>query len=164
MEVTEVRFHSPPPNFHMGGRLLAFCSITFDDCLVVHDVKLIKGREETDMPFLAFPSRKTSQRCSCGTRNPVDNHFCGWCGKSMPDYLPQRDRIKLFFDVCHPIDAEFRGDITQAVLEEYSERCHDGEIIRGVVPERDSEGTSSVCQELEVEPPVSQIETGSDSD
>lgn len=39
------------------GKLKAVASVTFDDCFVVHDIKIIEGN---DGPFIAMPSRKTS--------------------------------------------------------------------------------------------------------
>ena len=43
-----------------GGRLRAFCSLTFDDTFVIRDVKLIDGN---DGLFLAMPSRKLTDHC-----------------------------------------------------------------------------------------------------
>lgn len=39
-------------------KLKAIASITFDECFVVHDIKIITG---TDGNFIAMPSRKTSE-------------------------------------------------------------------------------------------------------
>ena len=39
------------------SKLKAVASVTFDDCFVVHDIKVIEG---TDKPFIAMPSRKTN--------------------------------------------------------------------------------------------------------
>jgi stage V sporulation protein G len=54
MELTEIRINLANGN---GGRLKAFCSLTFDNTFVVRDVKLIDGH---DGMFLAMPSRKLS--------------------------------------------------------------------------------------------------------
>lgn len=40
------------------SKLKAVASITIDDCFVVHDIKVIEG---TDGPFIAMPSRRTSE-------------------------------------------------------------------------------------------------------
>ena len=37
-------------------KLKAVASVTFDECFVVHDIKIIEGN---DGPFIAMPSRKT---------------------------------------------------------------------------------------------------------
>lgn len=39
------------------SKLKAVASVTFDDCFVVHDIKIIEGNEGH---FIAMPSRKTS--------------------------------------------------------------------------------------------------------
>ena len=38
------------------SKVKAVASITFDDCFVIHDIKVIEG---TDGLFIAMPSRKT---------------------------------------------------------------------------------------------------------
>ncbi len=40
------------------SKLKAVASVTFDDCFVVHDIKVIEG---TDGCFIAMPSRKTGE-------------------------------------------------------------------------------------------------------
>lgn len=39
------------------SKLKAVASVTFDDCFVVHDIKVIEG---TEGYFIAMPSRKTA--------------------------------------------------------------------------------------------------------
>lgn len=39
------------------SKLKAVASVTFDDCFVVHDIKVIEGN---DACFIAMPSRKTA--------------------------------------------------------------------------------------------------------
>ena len=51
MEITEVRIKPVSSE----GRLLAFASITIDDCFAVHNLKVIDGR---DGLFVAMPSRR----------------------------------------------------------------------------------------------------------
>ena len=64
MEITEVRIKLME---EPGERLKAFCSITFDDCFVVRDLKIIEG---TNGPFVAMPSRKLTSHCPrCGMKN-----------------------------------------------------------------------------------------------
>ena len=64
MKVTEVRIKLTGET---DDRLLAFCSVTFDDCFVVRDLKIIEGNNG---PFVAMPSRKLSSHCGkCGTKN-----------------------------------------------------------------------------------------------
>ncbi len=40
------------------NKLKAVASVTFDDCFVVHDIKVIEGNEGY---FIAMPSRKTGE-------------------------------------------------------------------------------------------------------
>lgn len=64
MEITEVRVKLMEES---EDRLCAFCSITFDNCFVVGDLKIIEGSQG---PFVAMPSRKLTFRCSrCGNKN-----------------------------------------------------------------------------------------------
>ena len=65
MVITEVRI-----KLMEGGqeneRLQAFCSVTFDDCFVIRDLKIIEG---TKGSFVAMPSRKLTDRCpGCGCK------------------------------------------------------------------------------------------------
>ncbi len=57
MEITEVRIKLMEES---EDRLRAFCSITFDNCFVVRDLKIIEGSHG---PFVAMPSRKLTHRC-----------------------------------------------------------------------------------------------------
>ena len=62
MEITEVRIKLME---EPGERLKAFCSITFDDCFVVRDLKIIEG---SSGPFVAMPSRKLTAHCPNAAR------------------------------------------------------------------------------------------------
>src|SRR5262249_13956330 len=55
--ITEVRIKLCEEN---NERLLAFCSVTFDNAFVVRDLKIIEG---TKGVFVAMPSRKLTDRC-----------------------------------------------------------------------------------------------------
>ena len=64
MVITEVRIKLCEAN---SERLLAFCSVTFDNAFVVRDLKIIEG---TKGMFVAMPSRKLTDRCyKCGCKN-----------------------------------------------------------------------------------------------
>ncbi|MFC1743079.1 septation regulator SpoVG [Candidatus Riflebacteria bacterium] len=52
MKVTDVRIKK----MENSGKLKAFCSITFDDVFVVHDIKLLEGQKGL---FIAMPRKKT---------------------------------------------------------------------------------------------------------
>lgn len=52
MDITDIRIRQ----IEQEGRMRAVVSVTFDNCFVVHDIKIIEG---TDKLFIAMPSRKT---------------------------------------------------------------------------------------------------------
>ncbi len=51
MQITDVRVRK----INSEGKMKAIVSVTFDDCFVVHDIKIIDGQNG---PFIAMPSRK----------------------------------------------------------------------------------------------------------
>lgn len=54
MEITETRVRV----FKDDGKMLAVASVTFDDCFVVHDIKVINSDKGV---FVAMPSRKDGE-------------------------------------------------------------------------------------------------------
>ena len=54
MNITDVRIR----RINSDGKMKAVASITFDDELVVHDIKIIDGQNG---PFIAMPSRKVAE-------------------------------------------------------------------------------------------------------
>ncbi len=54
MKITDVRMRIVKKE---DSKLKAVASVTFDDCFVVHDIKVIEGNEGC---FIAMPSRKTA--------------------------------------------------------------------------------------------------------
>ncbi len=117
MEITEVRIKLMD---EPGERLKAFCSITFDDCFVVRDLKIIDG---SNGPFVAMPSRKLTSHCSrCGMKNHLRAGFCNQCGARLEDTRAPKDadgRAKLYADIAHPINSSCREMIQQHVIQEY---------------------------------------------
>jgi stage V sporulation protein G len=65
MEVTEVRVF--PVN---EDKLKAYVTITFDDCFVVRDVKVIEGNNGL---FVAMPSKKRKDGSFKDTAHPLNN-------------------------------------------------------------------------------------------
>lgn len=117
MEITEVRIKLMD---EPGERLKAFCSITFDNCFVVRDLKIIEG---TNGPFVAMPSRKLTSHCPrCRSKNHLRAQHCNQCGSSLPsDRMPQDSdgRAKLYADIAHPINSACREMIQEHVIEEF---------------------------------------------
>jgi stage V sporulation protein G len=54
MKISDVRVRLVKKD---DSKLKAVASVTFDDCFVVHDIKVIEGAEGY---FIAMPSRKTA--------------------------------------------------------------------------------------------------------
>ena len=86
MEITEVKINLMPDQ----DPLKAFASIVFDDCFIVHDLRVIKTQDKT---FVAMPSKKIK------TGNYI------------------RESHK---DIAHPIKPEMRSQIEKAVLDKYN--------------------------------------------
>jgi stage V sporulation protein G len=117
MEITEVRVKLMEDS---DDRLQAFCSITFDDCFVVRDLKIIEG---SNGPFVAMPSRKLTSHCpQCGCKNHLRSAYCNQCGARLKDDRTTRDqegRTKLYADIAHPINSECREKIQNRVIAEF---------------------------------------------
>ncbi|MCA9269136.1 MAG: SpoVG family protein [Planctomycetales bacterium] len=117
MEITEVRIKLMDDT---SDRLRAFCSITFDDCFVVRDLKIIDG---ANGPFVAMPSRKLTAHCpQCGCKNHLRAAHCNQCGRRLPDDLTIKDsegRAKLYADIAHPINSMCREMIQASVIAAY---------------------------------------------
>jgi stage V sporulation protein G len=117
--ITEVRIKLMEDN---NERLLAFCSVTFDDAFVVRDLKIIEGAKGS---FVAMPSRKLTDRCvQCGCKNHLRARFCNQCGQKLNEERALRDadgRAKLHADIAHPINSACREVIQGAILKAYRE-------------------------------------------
>lgn len=120
MRVTEVRVKL---NLHGQDRLRGFCSITLDGCFVVRDIKIIEGPGGL---FVAMPSRKLMGHCSrCRGKNPLKSRYCGTCGVQLEEGRmgmgeDGRGAGKLHCDVAHPINAECRRMVQDAIKEAYA--------------------------------------------
>lgn len=119
MDITEVRIKLME---EPGERLKAFCSITFDDCFVVRDLKIIEG---SNGPFVAMPSRKLTAHCgNCRAKNHLRAAFCNQCGARLKEIQALRDdegRAKLYADIAHPINSACREMIQQRVIQAFVE-------------------------------------------
>lgn len=80
MQITDIKIRK----FFDDGPMKAVVSVTFDDALAVHDIKVIYARERF---FIVMPSRK----------NPDGTYR----------------------DIVHPINAQFRAELEQAVIDAY---------------------------------------------
>ena len=88
MKITEVKINLAPDQLP----LLAFGSITFEHCFVVHDLRII--RKSDGKIFVAMPSKK----------------------------IKDGNRIKpKYKDIAHPINQETREIIHKALIEKYQQ-------------------------------------------
>ena len=129
MKITEVRIFQKEDD---DKKLRAFATITFDDCFVVRDIKIIEGSKGC---FVAMPSRRVKDPCPrCRHRNVTHSRYCNQCGSSLDTAGAQKSkhletesegesqshlRHSEHRDVAHPITAEFREIIQRTVLEAY---------------------------------------------
>ncbi len=144
MQLSEVRISLCGGQGQGGGRLKAFCSLTFDNTFVIRDVKLIDGN---DGLFLAMPSRKLCDRCRrCGDKNHLRARFCNHCGSRLDEdrYLRYRSgngqsRLKLHADIAHPINARTRQDIERRVFSAYEQELERSQQPGYIAPNLDGE-------------------------
>ena len=119
MDITEVRIFLKNTE---DKKLKAYATLTFDNCFVVRNVKVIEGNKGL---FVAMPSRKVKEPCAkCGYRNVVRSKFCNNCGatleiKSADNMSPEEARRSEHKDIAHPITLECREKIQQKVLEAF---------------------------------------------
>ena len=68
MEITDIRIR----RISADGKLKAYVTVTFDDCFVVHNVKVISGKHGA---FIAMPSRKTKTGEYKDVAHPINSEF-----------------------------------------------------------------------------------------
>jgi stage V sporulation protein G len=68
MEITEIVVRKVTDD----GKVKAYVTVTFDDCFVVHNIKIINGR---DGFFIAMPSRKTAAGENKDVAHPIKPEF-----------------------------------------------------------------------------------------
>ena len=68
MEITDIRIRK----VNSEGKLKAYVTVTFDDCFVVHNVKVIEGKTGV---FIAMPSRKTKTGEYKDVAHPIHSDF-----------------------------------------------------------------------------------------
>ncbi|WKC83831.1 DNA-binding protein SpoVG [Borreliella spielmanii] len=55
MDITDIRIKKVEGK-NSGSKLLAYVAVTFDNCLVLHNIRVIKGQKGV---FIAMPNRRT---------------------------------------------------------------------------------------------------------
>lgn len=124
MEITEVRI------FLKDGKdkkLKAYATVTFDDCFVVRNIKVI---ESASGFFVAMPSRKAKTACpKCHFKNELGSKFCNHCGAGLPSpeavtHRSADDNKSDHRDIAHPVTKDFREYLQKKILEAYHQQ-HD---------------------------------------
>ncbi len=68
MQISDIRIRKVEGE----GKLKAYVTLTFDECFVVHNVKIIEGKTGL---FIAMPSRKTSDGEYKDVAHPISPDF-----------------------------------------------------------------------------------------
>lgn len=68
MDISEVRVRK----VNQAGKLKAYVTVTFDDQFVVHNIKVIEGR---DGDFIAMPSRQLANGEFKDVAHPISSEF-----------------------------------------------------------------------------------------
>jgi len=68
MQITELRIH----NVENDEKLRAYVTVTLDECLVIHGVKIIEGQNGL---FIAMPSKKSSNGSFKDIVHPITTDF-----------------------------------------------------------------------------------------
>lgn len=91
MELTEVKIRK----VFTEGRMKALVSITLEDLLVIHDIKVIEGNERL---FVAMPSRKESDGSYRDIVHPISSEFRAKLENNIlehyHDFLKEQDNIE----------------------------------------------------------------------
>ena len=78
MEITDIRIKK----VNGEGKLKAYVTVTFDNCFVVHNLKIISGQAGM---FVAMPSRKTKSGEYKDIAHPINSDFRNMIQKKILD-------------------------------------------------------------------------------
>jgi DNA-binding cell septation regulator SpoVG len=125
MKITSIRMKLVGMNVD-DGVLKAFFTTSFDDELVVRDMKVISSNDKT---FIGFPNRRITDRCPvCKLKNALTHKYCCHCGGKLGEkeqraqaISKSRDRMSFYADVVHPVRTEFRYHVQEIAMKAYME-------------------------------------------
>ena len=75
MDISEVRVR----RVNQAGKLKAYVTVTFDNQFVVHNIKVIEGREGD---FIAMPSRQLANGEFKDVAHPISSEFRDQIGRA----------------------------------------------------------------------------------
>ena len=133
MEITEVRVAVREGAVRPGAgeghgadrRLKGYATITFDQCFVVRNIKIIEGRNGL---FVAMPSHKPKAACGkCRFKNDLGGRYCVQCGSALSRPMGPVEgaageppaETQAHRDIAHPITAAFRHYLQETILAAY---------------------------------------------
>ena len=102
MQITDIKIRK----FFDEGPMKAIVSVTFDDCLAVHDVKVIYARERY---FIVMPSRKNPDGTYRDIGHPINSAF----RENLEEAVIDAYHVQLVAAEC---DAEMEGAADDAVV------------------------------------------------
>ena len=76
MQITDVKIRK----FFEEGPMKAVASVTFDNCLAVHDIKVIYARERY---FIVMPSKKNGEGSYRDIVHPINSQFRELCEQTV---------------------------------------------------------------------------------
>ncbi|BCR22193.1 septation regulator SpoVG [Borrelia sp. HM] len=71
MNITDIRIRRVE-NKNSGSKLLAYVTVTFDDCLVLHNIRVIRGQKGI---FIVMPNRRTKVGEYKDIVHPINQSF-----------------------------------------------------------------------------------------
>jgi len=120
MEITEIRIAVKDVS---DKKLKAYATVTFDNCFVVRNIKIIEGSGGL---FITMPSRKVKQPCpKCHFKNELRSKYCNNCAAQLAqDAKPASFEEGILAqsehkDIAHPITQEFREYLQNGILAAY---------------------------------------------
>ena len=117
MKITQIRLSMLPQS---SLPVCAYCTVSFDNQLAVHDLRIIRNGSRL---FVAMPNRKRTKPCpKCHSPNSVAARFCANCGGAQSRRAEDSSHAaRPHVDIAHPLTAEFRTEIEQAILAYYQQ-------------------------------------------
>ncbi len=107
MEVTEVRVFLAEED-----RLKAYVTVTFDNCFVVRDLKIINGNTGL---FVAMPSKKKKDGSYKDIAHPINSDFRSYLEKLILDkYQDEMKMVEAGFPVrkASDMDVDYDNDVS----------------------------------------------------
>lgn len=112
MKITRVNIRLA--NDSENPNLLCHASITLDDCLVIHDLKVIMGKNRR---FVSMPQRRMTDRChDCNAANPLSSYYCHACGFKLLNRQGHINIQGISLELLHPLTRECREAIEEEVI------------------------------------------------